>query len=449
MRLPASLRLLFAAAGAWAILLVAGGPSLVARAAPPAAAAAEIDWPQFRFDDDHTGSNPFETTIGTGNVARLQLSWAAQLGELVNDASPVIAGGIAYIASSDGTLWAWPADGCGQSLCTQPLWHSTSLAQIIDTPAVADGIVYVGSQTSFSSNDGKLDAFAAAGCGHLTCPPLWQGDAGKQAILESSPAVADGVVYIGAFDGRLYAFPAAGCGQALCPPLWTGRTGGSIESTPTVHDGQVYVASDDGQLHVFAAGGCGASTCRALWTGELGSAAFSSTPAIVDGVVYIGSQHKLSAFDTHGCGASRCDPLWRAIERRTFFNGSPAVADGRVYLPLEAGIGVYAAAGCGQPVCAPLFRLEGSGFQADIVSSPAVANGVVYAGRNTGEVLAWNAAGCGRKACDALWRATLPDTLVSSSPTVVNGRLYIGGTDDTAPANLQGRLYVFALPGAR
>ena len=35
-------------------------------------------------------------------------------------------------------------------------------AQIIDSPTVANGVVYVGSQTSPNSNDGKLNAFAAA-----------------------------------------------------------------------------------------------------------------------------------------------------------------------------------------------------------------------------------------------------------------------------------------------
>ena len=85
--------------------------------------------------------------------------------------------------------------------------------------------MYVGSQTSFSNNDGKLNAFTAAGCGQTVCAPLWQGLAGPQSILDSSPAVANGVVFVGAFDGKLYAFDADGCGRATCTPLWTGATG--------------------------------------------------------------------------------------------------------------------------------------------------------------------------------------------------------------------------------
>ena len=71
----------------------------------------------------------------------MAVQWQAQLGALVDYSSPAVVGGVAYIGSTDGRLWAYPADGCGQSLCTHPLWRSVSLAQIIDSPTVAGGIV--------------------------------------------------------------------------------------------------------------------------------------------------------------------------------------------------------------------------------------------------------------------------------------------------------------------
>ncbi|HEX4014380.1 MAG TPA: PQQ-binding-like beta-propeller repeat protein [Candidatus Cybelea sp.] len=61
------------------------------------------------------------------------------------------------------------------------------------------------------------------------------------------------------------------------------------------------------------------------------------------------------------------------------------------------------------------------------VSSPAVANRVVYAGRNIGEVLTWKAAAAN-------------DEIVSSSPSVVNGKVYVGSADKNAPENISGRL---------
>ncbi len=414
--------------------------------ASPASAAGTVNWPQFRFNDDHTGLNPFETVLNARNVPTLRVAWQAQLGRLVDFSSPAVVDGVVYIGSSDGRLWAYPATGCGQSLCTTPLWTSTSLAQIIDSPTVVNGIVYVGSQTSPSSNDGKLDAFSATGCGAAVCAPLWQGLAGTQSILESSPAVAHGVVFVGAFDGKLYAFDANGCGASTCQPQWTGSTGGSIESTPTVTKGVVFVGSDDGRLYAFKAAGCGASSCRPLWTGPLGSSVFQSSPAVANGIVYIGSQHALSAFNAAGCGGTTCSPLWQAIDNVNFFNGSPAVASGRVYIGLENGLGVYAAAGCGQATCQPLWTDFGSGSQAAVLSSPTVANGVVYAGRNTGEVLAWRAGPCGSSFCTNIWSGPTGDSIVTSSPTVVNGTLYIGSADNLFPEDHQGRIYVFELP---
>ena len=78
----------------------------------------------------------------------------------------------------------------------------------------------------------------------------WTGATGRS--IESSPAVATGVVYVGSSDGKLYAY-AVGCasGGASCSPLWTGATGDSIYSSPAVANGVVYVGSDDGKLYAF------------------------------------------------------------------------------------------------------------------------------------------------------------------------------------------------------
>jgi outer membrane protein assembly factor BamB len=411
----------------------------------PSSAGTDVDWKQFRFNKHHTGRNPFETTINASNVASLGLSWQAQLGKLVLSSSPAVVNGVVYIGSSDGRLWAYPANGCGQDLCTVPLWKSTDVAQILSSPTVSKGVVYVGSQTDFNSNDGKLNAFSADGCGAAQCPPLWQGLAGTESILESSPAVARGRVFIGAFDGKLYAFDRNGCGAPTCQPLWTGSTGGTIESSPTVVKGVVYIGSDDGKLYAFDASGCGASDCDPLWTGSIGGPVFQSTPAVAKGKVFIGSDHALSAFDAAGCGAPTCDPVWQGVDANEFFNGSPAVAGGRVTIGFENGLAVFAAAGCGQAVCDAVWTDFGTGFQAAVLSSPTVANGVVYAGRNTAEVLAWPADGCGASVCFEIWRGLTGDQIVSSSPTVVNGTLYIGSADNIFPEDIQGRIYVFEL----
>jgi outer membrane protein assembly factor BamB len=250
-------------------------------------------------------------------------------------------------------------------------------------------------------------------------------------------------VFAGAFDGKLYAFPAGGCGAATCRPAWTGATSGHIESTPTVVGGIVYIGSDDGHLYAFKAAGCGTASCRPLWRGSIGGGpVLQSTPAVSSGTVYIGSQHVLAAFRAAGCGAATCAPRWKGTFQNEFLGGSPAVFHSHVYIGLEDGVGVFPAAGCGRPTCSPQQLDVAPGAQAGVDSSPTVAGGLVYAGRNTGEVLAWLAKPCGTFQCTNVFRGATGDPVVSSSPTVVNGKIYIGGADIFG----QGRLFVFG-PG--
>src|SRR5580765_1406254 len=60
--------------------------------------------------------------------------------------------------------------------------------------------------------------------------------------------------------------------------------------------------------------------------------------------------------------------------------------------------------------------------------------------RNSSELLAWDADCNGT--CSELWIGHTDDPIVNSSPTVVNGKVYIGGSQD----GFAGRLYVYGLP---
>ena len=118
----------------------------------------------------------------------------------------------------------------------------------------------------------------------------------------SSPAIVNGVVYIGSFDGKLYAFNANGCAPSTsCQPLWSGATGNDITSSPAVAKGIVYIGSADHKLYAFSAKGCGKSNCAPLWTGSASSGFLESSPLVANGVVYIGSyDKKLYAFAAAG-----------------------------------------------------------------------------------------------------------------------------------------------------
>jgi len=305
--------------------------------------------------------------------------------------------------------------------------NATSLSQswvgimgdLVDfsSPAVVDGVVYIG------SFDGKLYAFKADGCGSSSCQPLWSGKTGND--ITSSPAVANGVVYIGSADHKLYAFAAKGCGKSACSPLWTGALGGSIiESSPLVVNGVVYVGSYDHNLYAFPAAGCGTSSCAPLWTAATGEHVTSS-PAFANGVVYLGSEDGLLyAFSAGGCKAATCSPLWTGTAGTTLLGSSPAVANGVVYIgSFDGNLVAFDAAGCGQSTCQPLWEGPTNGI---IEGSPSVANGVVYIGSDD-LIFAFPAGGCGSSTCSPLWsgEAVGAQAGIVSAPTIANGLLYV------------------------
>ena len=65
--------------------------------------------------------------------------------------------------------------------------------------------------------------------------------------MEHSPAIANGVVYVGSDDHKLYVFDAI-TGQQK----WTASTGSSIYSSPAIANGFVYIGSYDGKLYAFS-----------------------------------------------------------------------------------------------------------------------------------------------------------------------------------------------------
>lgn len=101
-----------------AALLVAAVPLLVGGVASAATCAdaehAGGDWPTYGHDLRNTFHQPLEDTIGPLNAALLQPKWrfsVADGGGAGNFQSlPVIEGGCAYVATSQGTVFAINAD---------------------------------------------------------------------------------------------------------------------------------------------------------------------------------------------------------------------------------------------------------------------------------------------------------------------------------------------------
>jgi outer membrane protein assembly factor BamB len=93
--------------------------------------------------------------------------------------------------------------------------------------------------------------------------------------VDASPAVANGVVYVGSEDENVYALNASTGAK-----LWSFATGNFFISSPTVANGVVYVGTDDGNLYAL-----NATTGAKVWSYTTGGTVES--PAVANGVVYI------------------------------------------------------------------------------------------------------------------------------------------------------------------
>lgn len=177
----------------------------------------------------------------------------------VSGGSPVaVANGMLYFGTVDAKLYALNAS------TGQMVWkHSFNACCIGDSPTVAGGMVYMA--VDFLN---KLFAFNAS-----TGAVIWTVSFSFGA---TSPAVVNGVVYIGSTI-YLYALNAA-TGKRL----WRFATGGDI-SNPTVANGVVYLGSNDTGFYAVDA----TSGNQLFLIGTAGR--IRDAPTVADGVVYVGT----------------------------------------------------------------------------------------------------------------------------------------------------------------
>jgi len=158
-----------------------------------------------------------------------ELRWRREMYDNVFS-PPVVVDGVVYAGTWLGGLRALDA-GTGDELWVSSPSPSGSLA-------VADGVVYIGS-------DGGAYAVDAA-----TGEERWRFQTGAYGWA-SSPTVADAAVYIGnqdiaSNDYHLYALDAA-TGEER----WRFQMGSQVVSSPAAANGVIYVGSQDGYLYAL------------------------------------------------------------------------------------------------------------------------------------------------------------------------------------------------------
>lgn len=286
------------------------------------------------------------------DAATGEIRWHQEIGHRFGSSSPVVADGTVYVGTNgDGPLVvSGPEDDEDFEACAflaldadtgEIQWQYREFGEkenIDSSPAVAGDRVYFGGESAVYALD--TDTGEESWTRNISTHP------------DSSPAVVDGVVYYGApIDGdsetpaQVWALNAAS-GETL----WTaGIDDVSLRTSPAVADGTVYVAASS-QRVCYGAGG-GESECSGVTRGQLyaldaatGDRDWTapiktdtrSSPAVADGVIYVGCRDGISAVTTAGESAWRVS-FESSREDPPYVKSSPAVADGHVFIGTSDG----------------------------------------------------------------------------------------------------------------
>jgi len=329
------------------------------------ATAAQPSAAMFRSDAAHLGV--FQSAAPTLHSVR----WRYHVnGSFIS--SPAVADGIVFVGGSDGNISAVRSDD--GSL----VWHFHTRGPVTSSPAVWNATLYAASLDGFvyalDALSGKLRwRFETGGERRFTAPGI-HGIIPKNEMMPdpfdlfiSSPAIDNGTLYIGSGDHNVYAIDATT--GAL---RWKFTTGDVVHASPAIAGGVVYIGSFDRYFYALDAA-TGALRWKFL-TGDdrviHNQIGIVGSAAVADGIVYFGCRDShLYALDARD-GAL----LWKHDEHGSWVIGSPALYDGVVYFTTSDEHIFFALdAKTGRE----RFRSKYGTFA---YSSPSIAGGVAYYG---------------------------------------------------------------------
>jgi outer membrane protein assembly factor BamB len=271
------------------------------------------------------------------------------------------------------------------------LWTYEAGDAIESSAAIAGGVVYSASQkgelVALNLQDGAVK---------------WKYSTGE-GVGESSPCVGNGIVYVGDLAGTFHAVNTAD-GKAL----WTFKTLGEIKSSPVLVGDRVLVGSYDEHLYCFSA-----RSGELLWKFRI-NGPVHCTAGVMEGIAYI----------------SGCDETFRAIrvaDGKEVFNVSSEAYTGAS--PLLVAEAAYFGTFNNEVLSIDLrnkrisWRYQHPKKQFPFYSSAALAEGKLIVGGRDKLVHCLNL-----KTGKELW--TFPTgSRVESSPAVAGGKAYVGSND--------------------
>ena len=350
-------------------------------------------------------------TYAGGGSSLVGLAWRAPThGDVIS--SPTVIDGVVYVGSNDGGVYAFDLATGAQR------WRADAGSAVASAPAVGGGRVFV------SVRDGSILAFdASTGArywrlrtGALMRFP-WGHESGDYYL--SSPAYVNGRVIVGAGDGAVYSIDASS-GTVK----WKAQTAGRVRASPAIADGRVFVGAFDGRIYAIDL-----ASGRILWRYETEGASLQSgrygfdrrslqsSPTVASGVVYEGARDGFIYALDAATGTLR----WRYDHKVSWIITSPAVADGVVYAGSSDAAFVQAVDSSGKE----LWRAKTGGI---VWSSPAVAGGMLYVGDGVGRIHAFD-----RLTGTERWSFRSGASMYSS-PTIAGEYVVVGSSDGSVYA---------------
>ncbi len=364
------------------------------------------DWSMFMHDAMHTSVS--EEIL----EPPLEILWKFKTDDAIYS-SPAVSNGVVYIGSEDSYIYA--LEGSNGSL----IWKYETDGAIYSSPAVYEGKVYIISadgymyalDTSTGSLKWKFELFTPSS-NFKRMLPLWKWKSLATIKYLSSPTVSDGIIYV-YFGSSVYALDARS-GNLKWKYDDSTFLSKISKSSPAVSKGFVYLGGLP-YKHVIA---LDANTGGLKWIYETNDLVYSS-PSVSGNVLYIGS------WDTfvYALDANTGNLIWKSNTSDSILS-SPAVSGGKVYISPAFGY-VYsldASTGSLKWIYKTDFASEKS------FSYPAISGGIVYMCSGDEYIYALDANTSSLK-----WKYKIGHTI---GPAISNGIIYIGSDD--------GNLYAFS-----
>src|ERR1051326_5248149 len=329
----------------------------------------------FRGDAQHTG---VYSAPGAPHYSGIRWQFHTNAQVL---SSPAVAAGTLYVGSSDHFFYALDA-------ATGALkWKFKTGGRVTSSPAVHGGLVYFGSYDSnFYARDPATGAlkwkFQTAGERRFAATHLHGAEPAAETMPDpfdfylSSPVVWNGAVYFGSGDTNIYALDAA-----TGVLKWKFKTGDVVHASPAIADGTLFLGSWDSYFYALDA-----ATGHEKWRFKTGEdpnihnqVGIQSSATVMGGIVYFGcrdsnlyavganSGKKILAFNNKGSWVIAFPGVrgWKV-----FF----ATSDSGLFHALDAKTGVQS------------FQLDFKHWP--MFSSPAIAGDTLYIGSDQGKMFA-------------------------------------------------------------